>query len=269
MPACGAAERRQRDGVLSVAWRGWPTRNTVLAIAAWLALLALLPWWFGLPLLLALAAVVALLQYRMAEYEHLIRRGLRWGLPGVLFALQRALGGDVLAWGAALLGALAGYTMLAGLEAWLDRELRRAPPGSMPDTEWLELARAPIGPPARIIELEWPVWLPAAAEFADPRGGVVHYRAGSYRFADGMHVDEACPQYGFSPAGHWFVSRDSHAHQLILCDRDRRRCHRLNGWQLCGWDGEQAWLNRRDDDMPLALDHVLGRDDPAHDDSAA
>jgi hypothetical protein len=99
-----------------VAWRRWPAWRAVLPRVAWLALLALLPWWLGLPLLLALAAVVTLLQYRLAgEHAALIRRALRWGLPGVLFALQRALGGDAFAWGAALMGDLAGYTLLVWL----------------------------------------------------------------------------------------------------------------------------------------------------------
>ncbi|MES1153933.1 MAG: hypothetical protein ABUL45_03305, partial [Rhodanobacter sp.] len=72
-----------------MARRRWPAWRGVLARSAWLALLALLPWWLGLPLLLALAAVVAMLQHRLAD-EHiaLIRCALRWGLPGVLFALQ-------------------------------------------------------------------------------------------------------------------------------------------------------------------------------------
>jgi len=96
-------------------------------IPLWVLLLALLPWWLGLPLLLALVAAALLLQHRLApRHAALVRRALRWGLAGWLLALPRALGGGVPGWGAALLGALAGYTLLAGLEVWLQRDQRRA-----------------------------------------------------------------------------------------------------------------------------------------------
>jgi len=243
-----------------VARRHWPAWRAVLPRVAWLALLALLPWWLGLPLLLALAAVVTLLQYRLArEHAALIRRALRWGLPGVLFALQRALGGDAFAWGAALLGALTGYTLLAGLEAWLDRELRRAP--AAPSAEWPELAMAPIGPPAEIIELQPPAWQTATNALVDPLGGHVLYREGAYRFEIGERIDGVDALAAFSPGGRWFAARLHNDRGVLLWDRQRERQHRLRGWQLGGWYREQPWLLRRDDDMPLALSAVLGEDD--------
>ncbi|GAA0239151.1 hypothetical protein [Rhodanobacter caeni] len=232
-------------------------RHAVLPMLAWLGVLALLPWWLGLPLLLAMAFVLLLPAPWPVEHARLLRRGLRWGLPGVMFALQRALGGGPFGLGAALLGALAGYTLIAGLEAWLDRDLRRAPAGTTSDAEWPELARAPIGPPARIIELRPPQWQPATAEFADPRGGTVQWRAGSYRFADGLQLDGG-DRFDFSPQGRWFAARPESGRRLVLYDRDHRRCHRLRGWRLCGWDGEHPWLQRREGDMPLPLDHVAG-----------
>jgi hypothetical protein len=236
-------------------WRG------VLARAAWLLLLALLPWWLGLPLLLALAAAVTLLQHRLADvHAALIRRALRWGLPGVLFALQRALGGDAFAWGAALLGALAGYTLLVGLEAWLDRELHRAP-AAAPSAEWPELAMAPIGPAAEIIELQPPAWQTATSGLVDPLGGQAVYREGAYLFEIGERIDGVGAQAAFSPGGRWFVARMHNDRGVLLWDRQRRRQHRLRGWQLDGWYREQPWLLRRDDDMPLALSAVLGEDD--------
>lgn len=244
-----------------MARRRWPAWRGVLARSAWLALLALLPWWLGLPLLLALAAVVAMLQHRLAD-EHiaLIRCALRWGLPGVLFALQRALGGDAFAWGTALLGALAGYTLLVGLEAWLDRELRRAP-AAAPSAEWSELAMAPIGPAAEIIELQPPAWQAATNDLIDPLGGQVVYRDGTYRFEIGGSIDGVDAQAAFSPGGRWFAARLHNDRGVLLWDRRRERQHRLRGWQLGGWYREQPWLLRRDDDMPLALSAVLGEDD--------
>ncbi|MHB1059302.1 MAG: hypothetical protein ACYC0F_15615 [Rhodanobacter sp.] len=243
-----------------MARRHWPGWHAVLPGAAWLALLAFLPWWLGLPLLLALAACVALLQHRLAdEHAALIRRGLRWGLPSLLFALQRALGGGVLAWGAALLGALAGYTMLAGLEAWLDRELRRAPPGPAL-AEWPELAMAPIGPPAEIIELQPPRWQAVVEDLVDPLGGRVVYRDGGYLFAAGNRIDDVAPQAVFSPGGRWFGARMRNERGVLLWDRVRERQHWLRGWQLAGWHREQPWLARREGGMPQALPAVLGED---------
>jgi len=243
----------------------WPGWNTVLPPLAWLALLALMPWWLGLPLLLALASVAAFLQHRLAgEHAVLIRRALRWGLPGVLLALQRALGGDAFAWGAALLGALAGYTLLAGLEAWLDRDLRRAPP--MPESEsaeWPELARAPIGPVAEIIELQVPLWLRAGDGLIDPSGNRVDYGDGRCLFADGSAIDGVTTQAAFSPGGRWFAACMIGDRGTVLWDRERNQRHRLRGWRLIGWYREQPWLSRREGDMPQALSAALGerRDD--------
>jgi prepilin-type processing-associated H-X9-DG protein len=239
----------------------WPGWNIMLPTLAWVVLLALLPWWLGLPLLLALVAAVLLLQHRLAgEHAALIRRGLRWGLPGVLFALQRALGGDAFAWGAVLLGALAGYTLLAGLEAWLDRAQRRDP-ATAASAEWPELALAPIGPAAEIIELQLPAWQSADDGLIDPLADRVEYRGGNFLFADGSGIDGVGPHAAFSPAGRWFVARMPNDRGIVLWDRERQRRHRLRGWQLCGWYREQPWLIRREGDMPLALPAVLGQDD--------
>jgi hypothetical protein len=235
--------------------------HLLLPALAWAGLLALLPWWIGLPLLLALVAVLLVRPQRLAGHASLLRRGLRWGLPGVLLALQRALGGDAFAWAATLLGALAGYTLLAGLEAWLDRDRRRASAPASISADWPELALAPIGPAAHIIELQLPAWLPADAGLIDPRGGHASYRDGSYRFADGRVIGGAGAQAAFSPAGRWFAAGMDSERGVLLWDRERDRKHRLRGWQLCGWYGEQPWLSRREGDMPLALPAVLGHDD--------
>lgn len=244
-------------------WRHGSTWNILWPMLAWVVLLALLPWWLGLPLLLALTTGLLVLPQRLAEYAPLIRRGLRWGLPGVLFALQRALGGDAFAWGAALLGTLVGYTLLAGLEAWLDRGRRRAsvtPAATL--AEWPELALAPIGPVADIIELQLPEWQSGDAGLIDPRGeSTACYRAGGYRFADDHVIDGVRLRAAFSPAGRWFVAGMERDRGVVLWDRDRDRKHRLRDWQLCGWCREQPWLVRHEGDMPLALSSVLGHDD--------
>ncbi|WEN16184.1 hypothetical protein PY254_05820 [Rhodanobacter sp. AS-Z3] len=240
--------------------RRWPAWRDLWAGPVWMALLAALPWWLGLPSLLALAALLMLLQHRLTDgHARLIRRALRWGLPGMLFALQRSLGGDVIACGAALLGALSGYTLLAGLEAWLDRELRRAPAApSLP--EWPELAMAPSGPPARIIELHAVHWQSVSEALSDPLGGTLFYNDGVCQFATGEHIDGVGAAITFSPFGRWFVARLRDPHDLLLWDRQRERRHRLHGWHLVGWDAEQPWLSRGDETVPQALSAALGED---------
>lgn len=257
------------------------TRRASLSLRIWLLtlvwalVLAVSPWWIGFPLLLAMAAVLLFLAHRLAgEHRWVLRHGLRWGLPGVLFALQRAIGGNVFAWIIAMLGMLTGYTLLAGLEAWLDRDKRRAraasagavarPSISAKDGEWSTLALAPMGPSAEIIELQPPVWQSGASDIQDPHGGRVHYSEGAYRFDDGTHVDGGGSQATFSPAGRWFATRIDDDRGVVLRDRERGKMHRLRGWRLDGWYREQPWLVRRDGDMPLALRAVLG-DDPVDD----
>jgi hypothetical protein len=236
-----------------------PTWQIVAWSLGWVVLLALLPWWLGLPLLLAFATASLLLPHRLAAgHAWLIRRALRWGLPGVLFAGQRALGGDAFAWGAALLGALAGYTLLAGLEAWLDRGLRRASVATSP-AEWPDLAMAPIGPAAEIIELQLPLWHPVVDGRIDPGQEFPRYRDGALHFADGTRVNGMDPQFSLSEQ--WTVARMARDRGVVLWQRGRNRPHRLRGWQLAGWHRGQPWFFRNEREMPLALDALLNRDD--------
>jgi hypothetical protein len=218
---------------------------------AWLLLLALLPWWLGLPLLLAIAAVLLFAGERLQQHAGLLRLALRWGLPGVLFATQRALGGDALAWAMALLGALVGFTLLAGLEAWLDRG-RREKVAQPELRDWPSLALAPIGPGAVVVELAAPQW--AEGTCPDPRGGEARWEAGRYVLAGGATVDRVLARASFSPDGRWFVAGTPRG--LVLLDRDRGRSHRLRGWTLCGWhDG--PWL-AREAGAAMAWREVLG-----------
>jgi hypothetical protein len=234
---------------------------------AWLAWLAMVPWWLGLPLLVSIVAALLIPTQRLTVQVPVLRLALRWGLPGVLFALQRALGGDALAWGMALLGALAGFTLLAGLEAWLDRgQHRRSIDLSSATPEWRELALAPIGPGAAIIELQPPEWLDAGVRIVDPRGGEVEWRGnaargGQHRFADGTTVDDAEPRCSFSPDGRWFAAILPQARGIVLLDRDHACQHRLRGWHLYGWHPSQPWLQRADHEAPLGLKDVLGQGD--------
>jgi hypothetical protein len=246
--------------------RGFAWKTRWPGTAAWLLALALVPWWLGLPLLLTLVAVALLPpRWGLSEYDNLIRHGLRWGLPGVMIAVLRTLGDDAFALSMALLGLLTGFTLLAGLDAWLDRDRPRAPAPAA-SVDWPEQALAPIGPPAEIIDLQLPAWQPADTSLHDPQGGTVSCQDRVCRFTDGSRVEAPVAlagfeQIGFSPQGHWFAARTRGKHGLILWDRRRDRQYPLRGWQLCGWYREQPWLSRRDDDMPQRLSAVLGSAD--------
>lgn len=237
--------------------------STAWCTLLWVAALALLPWWLGLPLLLALVAAALFLQHRLAlRHAVLIRHALYWGLAAWLLTLPRALGGGVIGWGAVMLGALAGYTLLAGLDAWLERDQRRA---TAKAEDWREPARMSMGPPGEIIELREPAWQALVSEVRDPLGGLARCRADGCQFPDGSRVDAPLAstgfaQIGFSPEGRWFAACTAEQRVLVLWDRQRDCRHRLRGWRLSGWHHEQPWLSRRDDDMPLALYAVLGED---------
>lgn len=241
-------------------WRSW------LPAAAWLVLLGALPWWLGLPLLLAMAAVLLISAERLGAQQEHWRRGLRLGLPGLVFTVQRGLGGDALAWAVALVGALVGFTVLAGLESWLDRARPRpSAHRPRPSPEWPELARTPIGPAAAIIELQPPQWCDAPAGMVDPRGGGMQWQAegadfGRYRFGDGREIAAVRSRCCFSPDGRWFAAPLARRRGVVLFDRKQGRLHRLRGWRLYGWQDGQPWLVRGDRQPPVPLGDALGQE---------
>lgn len=237
-----------------------------LLLAGWIVLLALCPWWLGLLLLCIAAAGALFYARRSTNLGEACRLAAKWGLPGMLFAVQRALGGDLMAWGAALLGALVGFSLIALLESLLPRHVRPRTPVAPVSPEWREIAMAPVGPPAHIIELAPPAWFDAAAA-RDPSGDM-YYRAasaseGSYRFADGCVLERLNAHCTFSPTGRWFAAGLADGHGVTLLDREagRKRAHRLRGWELSGWDqGDGPWLSRGTDGVPVPLHEALGQD---------
>lgn len=237
--------------------RRWPVWLPALA---WLLLLAGLPWWLDLPLLLACALALLWRTGPLQAQARLLRLGLRWGLPGLLLAILRAFGADALAWLLTLLAALSGFSLLVLLENWLDRGRQREPSPASAD-EWPELALAPIGPAAAIIELRPPQWRPLEAGIADPLGGELRWRDGSVWLADGSRLDGVEPRCDFAGDGRWLVLPAARQHGVLLLDRRHGRRHRLRGWQLAGWHEEQPWLSRDEEHAPLAIAHVLGRDE--------
>jgi len=231
-------------------------------MAAWTCVLALLPWWLGLSLVLLSALGAVVFDRRVVRYAEWSRRALRWGLPGLLFAVQRALGGDLIAWGAALLGALVGFSLVVLMESLLDHRVRRAP-AAKASPEWHELAMAPIGPRAQIIELTRAQWHEATDGFIDDTHGVRFESTGSargrYVFAQGQVVEKASSRFCFGPLDHWFVANLPDGRGEIVFDRRDGRVHRLTGWQLSGWEDDRPWLARGSDGTPAPLHEVLGQ----------
>ncbi|HEX8778810.1 MAG TPA: hypothetical protein VF738_11905 [Rhodanobacter sp.] len=238
---------------------------TWLPALAWLLLLAVLPWWLDLPLLLACAPALLWRNGPLQAQEPLLRCALRWGLPGLLLAILRAFRADALAWLLTLLAALAGFSLLMLLENWLDRDrpdrARRREASSSSADDWPELALAPIGPAAAIIELRPPRWRALEEGVADPLGGELRWRDEAVLLADGRRlygVESCCD---FEADGRWLVLPVAQYRGVLLLDRRHDRRHRLRGWQLAGWHEGQPWLSRDEEQPPLSIAHVLGHDD--------
>ncbi len=238
-----------------------------IAFALWLVALALLPWWLGLPLLLGIAAALLVGAERLQPFASTLRHALRWGLPGVVLAFKQWLGDDALAWTLAAVAALAGFTLLAGLESWLHRARRReavlADADAPRSAEWPELALAPlrVGGIVELAPVRWHAPDEAVNDgLDDGHGGRVRYRreAGfaGYVFDDGARIEASPGRLCFSPRGRWFALEAQPG--VLLWDRELRQLHRLRRHQLCGWHEDAPWLQGSDAGMPLSLRDALG-----------
>lgn len=246
-------ERRVKAAPAEVVARG-------VLLAGWVVLLALLPWWLDLLVMLGLVACVIHLAHRSASQSDACRSALRWGLAGFLFAVQRALGGDLLAWGAALLGALVGFSLVALFESFLFR--RGQPVRNAASPEWKDMAMAPVGPPAHIIELEPVRWFEAGDTLVEASGASFRFEtrrsnSGTYRFDSGRQLDGLSPRYALGQR--WFVADMAQGEGNVLLNLSTGRAHHLRHWHLCGWEGDTPWLSRDPDGLPVSLHEVLGQ----------
>ncbi|GLQ47713.1 hypothetical protein GCM10007862_27640 [Dyella lipolytica] len=251
----------QRQGVvrLSLAtqlhrWPGW-----LLAIG-WALLLACMPWWIDLPLLLALAAAQVARVPRLHSYNGIIRRALRWGLAGLLVASYRALGGHALGLTLTLLAALIGFSLLVLLESWQDHKPQHSAATAAASPEWSDLALAPIGPSAAIIELKPPTWIMLEGPATRAPVDVALVAERRCRVGASTLVNDVEPQISITAGQGWIAFPITAGRGVVLYDRAHDRQYRLRGWQLYGWHDEEAWLTRGEDQAPLALSHVLGQD---------
>jgi hypothetical protein len=251
----------QRKGVvrlkLAAQRRRWP--SLILAIA-WTLLLAFVPWWIGVPLLLALAIAQLTHVPRLQHYSGVIRRALRWGFAGVLIASYRAFGGHALGFTFTLLAALAGFSLLVLLESWQNRKPLRDTAMAAAAPEWREMAMAPVGPSAAVIEVEPPTWMAPSDLPTDATFHVERLTDQSYRVGKDTKIHHVEPQVCLSKGQGWIAWPMTAGRGVVLYDRARDKAFRLRGWQLFGWRHDEAWLTRSDDQAPLALSHVLGQD---------
>ena len=237
-----------------------------IAFALWLVALALLPWWLGLPLLLGIAAALLVGAERLQPFARTLRLALRWGLPGVVLALKRWLGGDALAWTIAAVAALVGFTLLAGLESWLDRGRRReaalADAEAPRTAEWPELALAPLRV-GGIVELEPVQWqtledAPVASRDGGRAGYLREPGFAGFVLDDGMRIEAPPGRLCFSPRGRWLALEAQPG--VVLWDRQLQRLHRLRRRHLCGWHDDTPWLQGSETGMPVSLHDALGRE---------
>jgi hypothetical protein len=237
--------------------RGW---LTWLSAIAWALLLAVIPWWADLPLLLGLAAIQVTPWPRWHQHDRIVRLALRWGLAGLLIASYRALEPHPSALVLTLLVALAGFSLLVLLESWQDHKTLRSPTIAAAAPEWSELALAPVGPAAVIIELQPPVW----HELDGSGDGMPRDELsidGHSRAMDGrIRMEHVEPRVSVAPAQNWLAWPISGGRGVVLYDCVHEQPYRLRGWQLYGWHAGEAWLSRSDDQPPLSLSHVLGQD---------
>jgi hypothetical protein len=229
-----------------------------LAIA-WALLIACIPWWTGLPLLLGLMAMQMTPWSRLHQHGRIIRVALRWGLAGLLIASYRTLKHHPSALIMTLLAALIGFSLLVLLESWQDHKTLRSPAVAAATPEWKELAMAPVGPAAVIIEVQAPLWFERDAPAEGMSGDITWIdehgcQVGNHR------IDHVESQVSVAPGQGWLALPMSGGRGVVLYDRLHERHYRLRGWQLYGWHASEAWLTRGEDQPPLALSHVLGQD---------
>jgi hypothetical protein len=213
----------------------------IVAVAVVAPIVAgLLPWWIGAPVLLTLAALMLAFAQRMPLPGRLCGVALNVGMFGLIYAVQRDMGGSLLAWGAAMLAGLAGFSLVVLVESFARKPGLGAPAGE--PREWPEIALDKVGPPAAIIELTPVAWTSDSALPGAP-------------FADGQLPERGTGRYAISPDGNWWLAELRGG--VAVFDRERGKVHRLRGWKACGWHG-QPWFEQRGSDLPMSLHDVLG-----------
>ncbi|RUL71467.1 hypothetical protein [Dyella choica] len=251
----------QRKGVVRLRLAGpgrrWPAW---LPVVAWTLLLAWMPWWAGLPLLLVLAAVQLMQLPRLQRHNGMFRRALRWGFAGALIAGFGAFDNHGLGLTLTAVAALAGFSLLVLLESWQDHKPQRSAAIAAASPEWSELALAPIGPSGTLIELQAPRWIALDGTATNIPEDVAMTDACSCRVGAVTSIENVEPRVSVAPDRRWLAWPMEAWRGVVLYDRAHDKQYRLRGWQLYGWQAGEAWLSRNEEQPPLALSHVLEQD---------
>jgi len=258
-------------------WPGalaWLTVQLLL-ITAWIALLAHLPWWIGLGVLLALDAATVWSRRRAfgtADQWLLFYGAL--GLIGLALSLAQAIGG-VWGWAIAAVAAVAGFAWKLYLMQRFDLPRGVSKQADVPS---LALASAQATPrretetPTSVTPVHWRQAGEAATreerEAIWQRGEPVYQVNGEIRFGpstgdylwpDGsVVIAQAGSGYAISDDGHWFVASSPVGHPGrcdYLYDRARRLLYRLPAWELRGWSERGPWL-AEPGKPPVLLDRI-------------
>lgn len=249
----------------------------LLLVAAWIALLAFLPWWSVLALLLALDAISVWCRRRElgTTDQWLVFYGAL-GLIGLAISLAQAIGASWWAW-------LIGITVAGVGFVWKLYLMQRFDlPRSAPATEAVKAES--VAPPMEVTEPAslLPVhWLDAdeantraGREAIWQRGEPVYVVNGEIRFGpptgdylwpDGTAVmGWAGSRYAVSDDGRWFVASSPVGHPGscdYLYDRTSRLIYELPSWEIRGWSEHGPWLAKpRKTSMSLDRTGVVGID---------
>lgn len=249
----------------------------LLLIAAWIALLAYLPWWGALALLLTLDAASVWCGRRAlgTADQWLVFYGAL-GLIGLAISLAQAIGGSLWAW---LIGVVVGCVGFGWKLYLMQRfDLPRSTSKTGVAKPEPVASRMETTEPASMLPVSWrsanEARTRAEREAIWQRGEPVYLVNGEIRFGpptgdylwpDGAAVIAwAGSRYAVSDDGRWFVASSPIGHPGscdYLYDRTSRLLYELPSWEIRGWGEHGPWL-AESGKAPLSLDRagVVGVD---------
>jgi len=230
----------------------------LLFVVAWIALLAYLPWWIVLALLLTLdAASIWCGRRALGTIDQWLVFYGALGLIGLAISLAWAIGGSLWAWLAGIAAACAGF----GWKLYLMQRFDLPRSASKTNVAKPEPAALPMQAtePVSMLPVIWrsadEARTRAEREAIWQRGEPVYLVNGEIRFgpptgdylwSDGTAVIAwAGSRYAVSDDGRWFVASGPVGHPGscdYLYDRTSRLVYELPSWEIRGWGEHGPWL---------------------------